>query len=265
MISALLPACILLYILVFPSPIFAATSVSISSVPVSIDKEQEIEINIILTCTSCSSDSYLRGVFYPSGTSYFGFTQNKQGNWTNVPGGNCVEYYKVFSSELIEGSWSGKLKIKPDITSSYYAGPGEYLIKVGRYTSSCSSPTWSLESNIAITGPTITPTPTNTPTSTPTPSATSAPTATNVPTSTLTLTATPIRIFSPTPTTEIIEEIINTDMPRVPAILGIEDASVKGERESTSGNKRPLIIAMLFVSAGLALFAIASLITKINI
>lgn len=265
MISALLPACILLFLLVFPSPVFSATSVSVSSIPVSVDKEQEIEINITLSCTSCSSDSYLRGVFYPSGTSYFGYTQNKQGDWTNAPGGNCVEYYKVIPSELIEGSWSGKLKIKPDTTSSYYAGPGEYLLKVGRYTGSCGSPTWSQESNIAITGLTITPTPTNTLAPTPTPSTTSAPTATSVPTATSTPIATPTRTVSPTPTTEISDEIISTDVPLVPAILGIEDTSVSGTVETRVVSKRPFIIAMLFVSVGLALFAIASLITKIDI
>ena len=109
--------------------------------------------------------------------------------------------------------------------------------------------------------PPVTPTPTPTNTSAPTP----APSATSVPTATFTLTVTPTRYVSSTPTTKISEEIISTDEPVIPAILGIDDASMSGERDSAVGNKKSLIIALLFVSTGIGLFAIASLITKIDI
>jgi len=84
-------------------------------------------------------------VFYPSGTSYFGFTQDNNGNWINAPGGNCTQYYKIAASDLRKGVWSGTLKFKPDSANALYQGPGDYLFKIGRYTNSCGTPTWSSE------------------------------------------------------------------------------------------------------------------------
>ena len=138
--------------------VFAAT-LTISNSPAIIDQSQEFRADVSLSCSGCS-DSYLRGVFYPSGTSYFGYTQDNNENWSNAPGSNCTTFFKVAQTDLLSGSWSGTLKFKPDISSPYYNGPGEYSFKVGRYTSSCSSPSvWSQEITIAITGPTPTPTP----------------------------------------------------------------------------------------------------------
>ena len=163
-----------------PSFVFAAAQVSISNLPLAIDQSQEFEIDINFSCPGCG-DSYLRGVFYPSGSSYFGYTQDNAGNWSNAPGGSCITYFKIAELSLTpEGSFSGKLKFKPDTGSSYYSGPGEYLFKIGRYTPSCGSPSvWSQEATIAITGPTPTPTqaPTSATTSTPTPTPTKTPTA----------------------------------------------------------------------------------------
>lgn len=172
---------------VFVSKVIAAQNLSISNSPSIIDQSQEFSINTLLSCSGCS-DSYLRGVFYPSGTSYFGYTQDNAGNWSNAPGANCTTYFKIGQSDLQGGSWSGTLKFKPDKDSAYYNGPGEYLFKVGRYTSSCNSPSvWSAETTIAITGPTPSPTPSPTPGSTPTPSPTPSP----APAPTVRLSATP--------------------------------------------------------------------------
>ena len=142
----------------------ATQSLSISGTPLTLDQSQEFEINVLLSCPSCSTDSYLRGVFYPSGTSYFGYTQDNFGNWSNAAGGSCTTYFKIAQSDLSkDGTWSGKLKFKPDKDNAYFNGPGEYLFKLGRYTPSCSSPSvWSSEATVAITGPS--PTPTNSPT-----------------------------------------------------------------------------------------------------
>ena len=167
--------------------VFAATQVlSTDNIPLTIDQSQEFDVGIIFTCSNCTTDSYLRGVFYPSGSSYFGYTQDNNGNWSNAAGGNCTTYFKIAQTDLSkDGTWSGKLKVKPDKESTYYNGPGEYLFKVGRYTPSCSSASvWSTESTIAITGPTPTPTPA--PTNTPTPTSTPVPTSTPTPKPTLT-------------------------------------------------------------------------------
>lgn len=238
----LLLGCVLL---VFRIPVFAV-SVSVSNAPSSIDKDQEFEIDAFLSCLGCSSDSYLRAAFYPSGTSYFGYTQNNDGTWINEPGGNCTQYYKIVPSDLIVGSWSGTLKVKPDSASSYYTSPGEYLFKVGRYTASCSSPTWSQEFTIAITGPTPTPTPAPTQSFTPTPS------STIMHTSTPTKTPTPTKLNSPTLTPSVTEDAPLNDLPKeelTAMVLGVAESSASG---------RPLLpfaVAAALIGLGLALIA----------
>lgn len=145
-----------------PSHVLATAQISVSSLPLTIDQSTEFQADVTFSCPGCG-DSYLRGVFYPSGSSYFGFTQDNGGNWSNAPGGSCATFFKIAQIDLSpDGTWSGKLKFKLDKDSSYYAGPGEYSFKIGRYTPSCSSPSvWSTESTISITGPA--PTPTSTP------------------------------------------------------------------------------------------------------
>src|SRR3990167_10290396 len=95
-----------------------ATTLSIENLPSSIDESEEFEVQLTLSCSG-SSDSYLRGVFYPSGTSYFCYTQDNSGNWSNSPGSACTTFYKVLQTDLVNGSWSGTLKFKPDKDSSY--------------------------------------------------------------------------------------------------------------------------------------------------
>jgi len=235
-----------LFGLLCPGRIFAATqSLSTNNIPLTIDQSQDFDVDVTFSCPSCSTDSYLRGVFYPSGTSYFGYTQDNNGNWSNAAGGNCTTYFKVAQTDLSkEGTWSGTLKVKLDTGSSYYAGPGEYLFKVGRYTPSCSSASvWSTEATIAITGPTPTPTasPTNIPTPTPAP--------VNTPTSKLTLTPTPKLNQKLSPT--ISEEIDATDS----EVLGESSESASPTQKpqktevlsSNSHNIMPIILILLGV------------------
>lgn len=154
-----------------------------------IDQAQEFVVGVNFSCSSCTTDSYLRGVFYPSGSSYFGYTKDNSDNWINASGGSCTSYFKIAQTDLSkEGTWSGILKVKLDTENAFYNGPGEYLFKVGRYTPSCGSPLWSTETTIAIIGPT--PTPTSAPANTPTP--------TTVPTATPTLKPTPTLTPKPT-------------------------------------------------------------------
>ncbi|OGH06418.1 MAG: hypothetical protein A2W22_06455 [Candidatus Levybacteria bacterium RBG_16_35_11] len=189
---------------IFPKIALATSqSVTISNISSSIDQLQEFSADVVLYCSSCA-DSYLRGVFYQSGTSYFGYTQDNTGSWSNAAGGNCNAYFKISQDDLKDGSFSGKLRFKPDIESSYYKGPGEYSFKVGRYSPSCSSPVWSSETTIAISGPTPTPTSSQTlaqsPTNTPTP--TSKPTPTTKPILTRALSITKI------PTSKVTEMVL---------------------------------------------------------
>ena len=231
----------------FVRPAYAVISMSVSNTPITVDQDQEFSADVSFLCSSCTSDSYIRGVFYPSGTSYFGFTKDTNGNWINAPGGSCSQYFKIAAGDIKEGSWSGTLQFKPDSTSALYQGPGDYLFKVGRYTSSCSSPTWSTETTIAVTGPTPTPTPqpTSTPTPTPVPTNTATPTPTKTPTPTIKPTST----LTPTPTfiASISAGLGATDSP-APASVS---ALVK-----TGPSHTPFIISILLVGIGCAILSL---------
>jgi hypothetical protein len=235
-IAALIAVLFFLFNIFLVNPVIAATQISVSDIPLTIDQANNFEVSILFACSSCTSDSYLRGVFYPSGSSYFGYTQDNSGNWSNAAGGSCTSYYKILLSDLSkEGTWSGKLKVKPDIENGFYNGPGEYLFKVGRYTPSCGSPIWSSEATVAITGPT--PTPTNTPTSVPTSTPTVAPT--NTPTLTPTKTPTPTLKppASPTPK-EILQGDVLGEGTESGETISPADTQSPDENMPASGNSK---------------------------
>lgn len=239
--------------LIFTPSVLAAQSLSITNIPSTIDRSQEFSINASLVCSGCS-DSYLRGVFYPSGTSYFGYTQDNNGNWSNAPGSGCTTYFKIAQSDLQGGSWSGVLKFKPDKDSPYYNGPGEYLFKVGRYTSSCSSPSvWSTETTIAITGPTPTPTPSPISTPIPTSSPTSVPTVTPRPTSTPTIkpSISPVNIVTPSPTLlrDVLgEQDVSTSSEELNSSLSPTDSPSASSNKGSSHQN--IILIFIFIIAG---------------
>jgi hypothetical protein len=161
--SVLINLTFLLLFFTAASPAFAL-SLDFSQVPSSVDQNQEFTVDVNLSCSSCS-DSYLRGVFFHSGTNYFGFTKNNAGDWINAPGSLAASYYQVAKDEVKEGSWSGKLAVKPDPADSAFIGPGNYFFKIGRYTSG-GSVTWAAAVPISISGPppTSSPAPTSRPT-----------------------------------------------------------------------------------------------------
>ncbi len=244
--------------------VFAAQSLTASDVPKTLDEKSEMQVTVSLNCAGCA-DSYLRGVFYPSGTSYFGYTQDNTGKWSNAPGSGCKEYYAVLSTDLgKEGTWSGSIKVKPDTESSTYTGPGEYLFKVGRYPGGCGSPSsggWSNESIVAITGPTHTPTPA--PSATPNPTDIPHPTATHTPSPASTPMTTPILTpssgLTPPPTTTEIPDILGEsstsgsidESDTLPETN--DEATVSGQKSGVS----PFMLSFLCIGVGFALLSAA--------
>lgn len=208
---------IFLFVSIYSFPLPAhAISISISNLPTSIDRDQETEVELFFNCAGCG-DSYMRGVFYPSGTNYFGFTKNNNDNWIGTSADRSL-YYAITKSDLVDATWSGKLKIKPDSSDSAYIGPGEYLFKMGRYTSAGdSSADWSNELVVRITGPT----PTASPTSSPTPNPTPSPTPIKTPSPTPTRTPSPSSVKTSTPSSTsspeevFLEEQIGSPGPQV--------------------------------------------------
>ena len=205
----------LLLFLLSATPAFALTP-TITNVPTSINHNQEFTVDMSLpTCSNCSSNSYLRGVFfYPeTSDSYSGFSQNNSGEWIGSSN-DRTKYFLVSSDQTKESTWSGQLKFKFDGDKP----GGNYFFKVGRYTSAeGSSADWSEKSAISVTGPPPTSTPIP-PTSKPDPTSTPIP-----PTSTPKPTSTPI----PTPKTPTSTPV------QTPALLNL------GQEERISPVKLP--------------------------
>jgi len=247
-------------------------SLTFSAVPSSIDHNQEVEVPFVFACDGCS-DSYFRGVFYKSGSNYFGFTKNNSGDWIGTAS-DKTQYYKLTKDDLVASSGSGKIVVKPDTADPLFDGFGSYMFKVVRYTSG-GNPTYADPVAITITGPSPTPTnspsPTSTPTNSPHPTVTSTPSPTTKPTNTLTPKVTPTvkptEKKTPTPKpTESVSEISTVSGQKNEGgdILGAKDdnaASSSVTMERTPSNK-VFIITFLFIGIGCALLSLALVLRK---
>ncbi|MCX6793990.1 MAG: hypothetical protein NTY06_02695 [Candidatus Gottesmanbacteria bacterium] len=165
-------------------------------------------------------------------------------------------------------SWSAKLKMRFKIDDPNYQGPGNYDLKVRRYTGKSS--TFAQESNtlnivLTATMPTATPTPLPTSTPTPTPEPTVTPTRTPTPTPTPTKTPTP----TPTPTVKPTSTVAPTPTPiaTASAVLGVTDNPVIASASSDMKIKpsaKPLIISLLLVGIGCAILSLVFVWKKRN-
>ena len=260
---------LLVFLLCFTPSVFAV-SLSFSNIPASIDRNQEVEVSFVLACDGCD-DSYFRGVFYKSGSNYFGLTKNNSGNWIATVS-DKTQYYKLSKDELKASSGSGKLLIKPDIEDTLYDGLGSYMFKVIRYTGGGSS-TFADPVAVTITGPsptpTSSPTPTNTPTNSPQPTGTHAPSpttkATSTPTPKKTLTPKPTEKTSITPTEKSLETVTQSSQTQSEGdILGANDENTttpSGTSGEGSSNK-VYIITLLCIGIGFALISLAFVFRK---
>lgn len=220
-----------------------------------------------LTSRSCPDvKCYLQGSFQKtSGDNYFGYTQNNYEDWVKYLSSPSVDYIKtnLFYFEPVEGSWSGKIKVKNDIESVGYKGPGDYSLKIRRYSGGSTSEAG--ESNIltvtltlSLPTPVPTPTPTETPTTTPEP--TTVPTVAPTPTPPRTLTPTPIRTTTSKPSSkatssptnlvikEETEDTTNSD------VLGLRDELEKSKEatESVTNTKKKIpLLSIVFLLGGI--------------
>lgn len=185
---------LLALILLITPPFTYAVEFTISE-PSIFDNEITLTANII-----SSSKYYLQGALQRVGSSYyFGQTQNNQDLWIDYLGSPEKEYIvdNFFVTDPVEASWSGKLKLRFNSDDKNYLGPGEYNLKLNRYTGNSNSPA-GVSNNLTIVlavatptpQPSPTPDPTHTPTPTPQPSEADPPRAD---------TPSPSRIPSPSP------------------------------------------------------------------
>ncbi|MDD5415693.1 MAG: hypothetical protein PHE48_01665 [Candidatus Daviesbacteria bacterium] len=138
-----------------PTPIPSSTpqatsSFTISNIPSQINSDQSFNVSVNLTLpNNKNADYYLTGAFKRvDGTRYFGLTKIGS-SWIKYESSNYLNQYKITTDD--SGNWTGTLEVEPDASDTDYKGSGDYIFKVGRYTSSGSSPTWSNESTITIT------------------------------------------------------------------------------------------------------------------
>ncbi len=240
--------------LAIPRSIYAL-NISISDLPANLDQSSETEVGLYFECSGCG-DSYMRGVFYAGGTDYFGFTQNNSGEWIGT-WEDRSQYFKIAKIDLIEASWSGRIKVRPDSGDSAYHGPGEYLFKIGRYTSSGdSSADWSNVLALRIIGPT--PTPTTTPTATPTQTPSPIPTVILTSTPTGTKPATPV--ISGKPKTYQSSQSAELSSASAESVLGVENSintpKLPDGKENRASKKQPLL-GYIFMGLGAVLVLIS--------
>jgi len=125
----------------FTGKTWAAMSLSFNGLPANVDQDNAFEINVSLVDAPINRTYYLRAALFEEGkTNYFGYTYNHSGQWHNSPSQH-TEFLEITTNS--EGSWSGQLKAKADLNSSYFKGSGKYQFKIGRYTVGGSGPSWS--------------------------------------------------------------------------------------------------------------------------
>lgn len=153
---------------------FAAAPV-ISNVPSSINTDTEFSISVSFTGLSDNTTYRLRLALAPTeSSSYFGSTFNGSSWYNGTP--SPINYANFLSITTDgNGAWSGSLQGKVESSDSNFSGSsGTYDLKVGRYTATGTSATWSniIQTTVSsLSSPTPTPTPSSTPT--PAPSSTS--------------------------------------------------------------------------------------------
>lgn len=126
----------------------ASSSFTISNTPSQINSDQSFSVSINLSLpNNPNANFYLKGAFKKAGSSnYFGLTKVNS-SWIKS-GSTYSNQYPITTDS--SGNWSGNIEVQPDNEDSGFSGSGEYIFKVGRYTSTGSGPTWSNESNIQI-------------------------------------------------------------------------------------------------------------------
>lgn len=144
-----------------------------------------------LTASSCDSGGrcYFQGTLRAVGTTpYFGATKNNVDTWVDYVTEPAVDYITstFFSFTPVEASWSGKVQMRYAADDQEYAGPGEYELKLRRYTgkstsASGDSNTLTVSLSASLPSPSLAPSPTPAPTPTPTPTSTSTPAPTPTP------------------------------------------------------------------------------------
>lgn len=218
----ILPILFFLFVFLFPKSVYATISLEISNVE---KGESSYSLDAKLSGISASSNCYVQmAITAPDDPHYFGQTWSPKGEWFKYISSPTKEYIKEYFIKL-ENDQTTKILFNTDPEDSDYKGPGEYLVKLKRYTGESSSSAG--ESNaLTFTIADPTPSPTSTPTGTPTSTPTSTPTQTSTPTPTKTPTPTPTKTPTQINTPTKVSTTAPTLAPRSPALPagGLDEA-----------------------------------------
>lgn len=126
----------------------SSSSFTISNIPSELDSNKTFSASVnLLLSSNPDTKFYLKGAFKKGeSTNYFGHTK-VNGSWVKN-GSSYSDQYSITTDS--SGNWSGSLDIQIDAFDSGYTGSGDYIFKVGRYSSLGSGPTWSDEKSIKI-------------------------------------------------------------------------------------------------------------------
>lgn len=225
----------LLVFLLFPRISFAAAPQITAYPSGDISLNQSFTVSATMSGLTKNAVYRMRIVLAPQGTSnYFGSTWNGISWYNGTP--SPIDYTNFLSITTDgTGAWYGDMQGEVDADDpNFTTGSGTYDLKVGRYTQTGSSATWSNIISVTIVlPPTATSTPIPPPTNTPTPI---------IPTARPIATATSQPMNSPTHSADsgfsTPTIVITSDISSFGAILGTSSA-----RSPTIENKPTLVAA----------------------
>lgn len=244
--------------------VFASMSLKINDGPQKVDYNEEFEVDVSLKDAPKDASYFLQLAFTAiEKSAYFGYTQKNDGTWHKY-GESFENFFQIATNE--EGSWSGKIKGKPNSEDKDFRGAGNYVLKVGRFTSSGKSHSWSDNNfSVYIQAPTFTPTPLPTSTSVPTkkPSNTPRPSATSKPQNSSPLMTKTLSDTKITAVTLFIKSVDNSKSStsgdiQEEKILGLDisgmDSNAEEGIDSTSSSKqsKPLVLLLGLIGGGFA-------------
>lgn len=121
---------------------------TISNIHSQVNSDQSFSASVNLSLpNNPNTNFFLKGAFKkPDGSNYFGLSKVSE-NW--IKNGSSYSSQLPITTDS-SGNWSGSLEVQPDSEDSGFIGSGDYIFKVGRYTSSGSGPNWSNELTINI-------------------------------------------------------------------------------------------------------------------
>ncbi len=185
---------VILFVIILINPHIAlAVTITLSNVPSTINTESfSVGVNIN---GANEGTNYLRIDLYKDSTpSYFGETNN--GN-TWYSGSDGLNYFPIVISQ--SGSVNATVQGRFGSDFSEYGGPGNYKLKIRRYTNSGNQANNDTQTPADIQISVVFPSPTPTPSSSPTPTPTATPRTSSTPGPTLQPTSSPKSSPLPSP------------------------------------------------------------------